>query len=351
MRLVKASRTKTDERVRDVLVLALPTIATRCPNSDLRTIQEGPAERSNVVVTVTTEGFLDDSVHGTPRATPACVSSEATTRLGSDGDPGTAYSDRITQQVPDESGGPASPEHARSLRNAAMLTAAVGGLHAVLFLVSFWLLSSRPGANAATAEITEFYTSAESRRVLLVGLYLMPFAGIAFIWFVVALRMWVEGTARRVNILLSNIQLVSGILYVALFFAAAASTSVLAASVEFSDGDIDPVVAHQFPQFGNTLVLVFALRMAAMFVMTTSTIGRTSRVVPGWFAWSGYVVAAFLLLSASLQTWLALVFPIWLLVLSVILLLHARRIPAELMVPTRAAPMPLIIPQLQPDEQ
>ena len=125
----------------------------------------------------------------------------------------------------------------------------------------------------------------------------MPFAGIAFIWFVVALRMWVEGTARHVNILLSNIQLVSGILYVALFFAAAASTSVLAASVEFSDGDIDPVVAHQFPQFGNTLVLVFALRMAAMFVMTTSTIGRTSRVVPGWFAWSGYVVAAFLLLE------------------------------------------------------
>ena len=226
-----------------------------------------------------------------------------------------------------------------------MLTSAVGGLHAVLFLVSFLLLSSRPGANATTGEITEYYSSAESRRVLLVGLYLMPFAGIAFIWFVVALRMWVEGTVRRVNILLSNIQLVSGILYVALFFAAAASTSVLAASVEFSDGDIDPVVAHQFPQFGNTLVLVFALRMAAMFVMTTSTIGRTSRVVPAWFAWSGYVVAAFLLLSASLQTWLALVFPIWLLVLSVILLQHARRIPSELMVSTRTTPTSFVIPR------
>ena len=110
------------------------------------------------------------------------------------------------------------------------------------------------------------------------------------------------------------------------------------------------MVAQQFPQFGNTLVLVFALRMAAMFVLTTSTIGRTSRVVPGWFAWSGYVVAVFLLLSASLQTWLALVFPIWLLVLSVILLQHARRIPSELMVSTRTAPTSFVTPRLPPDD-
>ena len=85
-------------------------------------------------------------------------------------------------------------------------------------------MSGLPGADASTSEITEFYGSAERRRVLLVGLYLMPFAGIAFIWFVVALRMWVEATARRRNILLSDMQLATGILYVALSFAGAAST-------------------------------------------------------------------------------------------------------------------------------
>ena len=223
-----------------------------------------------------------------------------------------------------------------------MLTAAVGAVHAVLFLLSSWLLSDRPGPTASTAEITEFYSSEDSRRVLLVGLYLMPFAGIAFIWFVVALRMWIELSSRRVNILLSNVQLVTGIVYVALFFASAASTSVLAASVEFSDGDIDPVVAHQFPQFGSTLLIVFALRMAAMFVFTTSTIGRASRVMPGWFAWAGYAVGLFLLLSASLEPWLALVFPVWLLALSGVLLSCARRIPPELTIPTRLAPARLV---------
>jgi hypothetical protein len=187
-------------------------------------------------------------------------------------------------------------------------------------------MSGRPGPTASIEEITAFYTSARQRRVLLVGLYLMPFAGIAFIWFIVALRMWVEGSIHRVNALLSNIQLVTGILYVGLFFAAAASTSVLAASVEFSNGQIDPIVAHQFPEYGKTLLLVFALRMAAMFVFTTSTIARRSDVVPAWFSWSGYVVGVFLLLSASLQDWLALVFPIWLLVLSGVLLQRALRI-------------------------
>jgi len=172
---------------------------------------------------------------------------------------------------------------------------------------------------------------------MIVGLYLMPFAGIAFIWFVVALRMWVAATALRVNILLSNIQLVAGILYIALLFAGAASTSVLAASVEFSKGDVDPVAAYQFPQFGSTLILVFALRMAAMFVVTTSTIGRTSHVLPPWFAWSGYLVGIFLLLSASLQPWLGLVFPIWLIVLSAILLRRALSIPADLTMPARTA--------------
>src|SRR5215470_15565054 len=98
-------------------------------------------------------------------------------------------------------------EQVRSLRRAAYLTIAVGALHALLFLLSYWLMSSVPGPRASDAEIAAFYRSGAHRRPVLAGLYLMPFAGIAFIWFVVALRMWVGGYVRRENILLSNIQL------------------------------------------------------------------------------------------------------------------------------------------------
>ena len=80
----------------------------------------------------------------------------------------------------------------------------------------------------------------------------MPFAGIAFLWFIVALRMWIAAVGSREDALLSNIQLVSGILYIALLLTAAAANSVVAASVEFEDGEIDPVWARLLPQYGST---------------------------------------------------------------------------------------------------
>jgi hypothetical protein len=65
------------------------------------------------------------------------------------------------------------------------------------------LLSDVPGAASSTASIVNYYSSADRRRVVLVGLYLTPFAGIAFIWFIVASTPFgpagkrSEGTARR----------------------------------------------------------------------------------------------------------------------------------------------------------
>jgi hypothetical protein len=222
-----------------------------------------------------------------------------------------------------------------SLRNAGFLTAAAGTAHAVLFLLSFWLLSGRPAPDANDADVVRYYSSDDSRRSILVGLYLMPFSGIAFIWFIVALRMWISSSTRRVNELLSNVQLVSGIIFTTLFFGTAAAISVIAASVEFSDSQIDPDLARQFPQFGASLFFVFGMRMAAMFVFTTTNIGRHAGILPRWFVIVGFVVGLFLLLSASFYVWFAIVFPAWVLVLSIILFDRARRIPRDLVVPAR----------------
>ena len=242
--------------------------------------------------------------------------------------------------IPEES--PA--ERGRSLRTAAMLTAVVGALHAILFLTSWWLLSDAPGPDATDAEIVDYYTSASSRRVTLAGLYVTPFAGIAFIWFLVAMRMWIEGTAHRRSILQSNVQLVAGILYVGMFFAAGAALSVLAAGIEFDDTSVDPVVSRAFPVYGGSLFFVFAFRMAAMFVFTTSAIAHRAGILPRWFAWLGYVVGAFLLLSASFELWFVLVFPVWLFVFSALLLNTARRIDPELRLPKERRD-PLIVRQ------
>jgi hypothetical protein len=224
-------------------------------------------------------------------------------------------------------------EHRRSLRRAAMLTAGVGVIHAVLFLLSYWLLSDAPGPKSTDQEFVDYYSGEGNRRVVIVGLYLMPFAGIAFVWFIVALRMWISGSVRRENVLFSNIQLVTGIIYVALFFVAAAAESVVAASVEFSDNPIDPTTARQFPQLGSAVLFVFAMRMAAMFVIMTSNIGRVAGILPRWFAYAGFLVGLFLLLSATFNPAFVLVFPVWILVLCAFLIKRAREIPSDIPIP------------------
>jgi hypothetical protein len=232
----------------------------------------------------------------------------------------------------------ASVEHVaagRSLRRAAYLTAAVGLAFGVLFILSYWLGSSVPGAQATDEEIASFYSDRGERRLTLVALYLMPFAGIACVWFIVALRMWISGSVRRENVLLSNIQLVSGILFLGLFFAAASAYASMAASVEFADAETDPDLARQLPLYGSALLFIFAMRMAAMFIFTTSSIARSAGILPRWFTYAGYAVGLFLLLSATFNRLLVLAFPVWVLVLCAFLWSRARRIPDDAERPTR----------------
>lgn len=217
--------------------------------------------------------------------------------------------------------GPEMPAH--TLRRTAYLTAGMGLAHALLFLLAYGLIFSVAGSRASGTLASEVY----QRRLNLFGLYVMPFAGIAFLWFIVALRMWISGHRQPENVLYSNIQLVTGILYVGMIFVASAASATAAASIELTSGSSGPSVASQFPKFGSTILFVFSLRMASMFVLSTSNIGKGSGVLPRWFVLAGYAVGLFLLLSASFSQVLALVFPVWLLVLCALLLRRARQIP------------------------
>src|SRR5262249_35914262 len=149
--------------------------------------------------------------------------------------------------------------------------------------------------------------------------------------------MWVSGYPRPESALLSDIELVSGIVDVDLFFAAAA------ASIKFSQALDNPAVLRASSQFGNPLLIVFAMRVAAVFVFTTSTIAWGARVSPRWFACLGEVAGLFLLLSATFSPLSVLVFPLWLLALCLLLLWWARTMPADAAVgerPEQLAPRP-----------
>jgi hypothetical protein len=86
---------------------------------------------------------------------------------------------------------------------------------------------------------------------------------------------------------------------------------------------------------------VFAIRMAAMFMFTTTSIARSAEILPRWFVWLGYVLGLVLLFSATFSTLLAMVFPVWLMVLSALLFRHARAVPAHIVMPPPMTGTPL----------
>ena len=69
-----------------------------------------------------------------------------------------------------------------------MLTAAVGILFSLLFTVALMLIAGVPLVHATDDEVRAYYSSGNVALAATVGLYIMPFAGIARLWFAVAIR-------------------------------------------------------------------------------------------------------------------------------------------------------------------
>jgi hypothetical protein len=214
-----------------------------------------------------------------------------------------------------------------ALKKAARLTSLLGVAFAVSFLVGLALLARTPRAHASDEELVAFYTSGEQRWLLIGGIYVLPLAAVAFLWFIAALRQWEVGSSRTLDQLLSTVQMLSGVGFITLAFAAAGAATIVASSVDLAQLPVDPTVARQFPLYSQTLLIIFGMRMAAIFVMTTAKLGHGARLVPGWFLVMSYVVAAALFLVSTLNVLLVVVFPLWILALSGIIWDQTRRVP------------------------
>ena len=158
---------------------------------------------------------------------------------------------------------------------------------------------------------------AGQRSGIRTALELVPFSGIAFLWFMGALR---EQAARAEDRFVATVFLGSGLVFVAtLFGAAAAAGTVLGESQQ------------QGPSFGSrfayALLTTYAMRMAAVFIIATSTIGRRRGVFPRPLVVAGYLAGLTLLVAGTGLPWSELVFPAWALLLS-LNILWGRRPPA-----------------------
>lgn len=208
----------------------------------------------------------------------------------------------------------------RAARRTAQLAAILGLAFVALYAISFFLLEATPLGRASGQELVDYYADGKNLTLTLAAMVLMPFAGIAFIWFMVALRAAAAATGRPVSRLVGHVHQATGIAFVALLFVATAAYIATPTVVDFAGAEPDPAVARVLPLLGTTVLLFFAMRMAAMFVFTSSSIGLATGLLPKWFAYLGYVVGLALLLAFSVAAWFALLFAAWVLSLCLIIL-------------------------------
>jgi hypothetical protein len=158
---------------------------------------------------------------------------------------------------------------------------------------------------------------------VLLALTLMPFSGIAFLWFMGVVRHRL-GTFE--DQLFSTVFFGSGLLFLAMTFAAAAVAGGTIASYRLG---IAKSAGNDLFLFGRAVMTqifnVYALRMAGVFMISLGTIWLRTGVMPRLLAVVTYLAALILLLSLSLSVWVVLIFPGWVFVISAYILIHNLR--------------------------
>jgi len=205
--------------------------------------------------------------------------------------------------------------------------AAIAGLvFGVIYLIAFFVVSQIPAADASAEETIEFYTSQGNRRlVTIVGAYLVPVGGITLLWFTAAMRHRVASLTTRQDELLSSVQLLSAALYVAMLFSATAVVTAPAIAIESGVITVREIAEEKtLLVVGESIFVVFALRAAGVFIAAGTTRAWRSGLIPKWFAIVSYLLVLVLLLTVARFRVVTLLFPIWVMVMSVVVLTYRR---------------------------
>ncbi len=227
---------------------------------------------------------------------------------------------------------PATTQLGRSRRGLsatvklARLSGLTGILFAALFVVALVLVHTTPTLSATDADITAFYTS-DSTAFVTVGIYLIPLAGIAFLWHSHTTRLLIKSRTPSPSAIPDGLQLVSGILFVVLLFAGTASAGSVALLKDLTGAPLPSAdFARGMLAVGYGMVFVYALRGAGMYALTTTTLLRSGKIMPTWLAVLSYLMAAFLLLITTLHPAAVLVFPAWVVIVGVMIFIRAGRV-------------------------
>ena len=199
-------------------------------------------------------------------------------------------------------------------RSAAIAGVISGGL----FLVSFILIRIAFPDDPATVPSWV----KDQAHVLSIALQMVPFAGIAYLWFIGVAR---DRLGKREDQFFATVFLGSGLLYLAMTFVGTALAAGLLAIYAQDESILGSTIYSYNLVVINQIINIYSLRMAAVFMISAATMWIRTGVMVRWLAILTYLLALLLLLASSLSLWSSLIFPLWMILVSVLIFIANYR--------------------------
>jgi hypothetical protein len=201
--------------------------------------------------------------------------------------------------------------------------AAVAGIvfSGLMFVIFVLLRRSIPGNPLEPGT----WLGADTTQIEL-ALNLVPIAGVAFLWFIGVLR---DRLGQQEDRFFATVFFGSALLFLAMLFAAAAITGAvtLLASGSGPGELIDSASFHFARATAYIIMNVYAIKMGAVFMFSTSTVVIYTGITPRWIAYIGYFLALAILVGSYYVGWSFAVLPTWVLLVSAYILMDNLRRP------------------------
>lgn len=210
----------------------------------------------------------------------------------------------------------------RTRATAPKAAAIAGILFSLLLFTSLVLLLS---TTSSDTDINEIQFAANKQKIQ-IALNLIPFASIAFLWFVGVVR---DRFGDQEDQFFSTVFLGSGLLFIAMLFV---SSSVTGSFFLLSRSEASQLTNSGY--YGLSLIIAretitnYGIRMAGVFMISTSSLFIRTQVIPRWLAWLGVGLAAIMILRIGYINrlgWVFLSFPLWVLLVSFYILIDNYR--------------------------
>ena len=204
----------------------------------------------------------------------------------------------------------------RSPRSAAV----AGIIFSLLAAASMFIMTRVATINPA--DVTEAWLEATSQSVRL-AIALVPFAGIAFLWFTGVIR---DLLGTREDQFFSTVFLGSGLIFVATLFVWASIAGAIYGTFAAAASQIVDAVVYIFGfKLMNEIMGNFTLRMAGVYMLSIGTIWLRTKALPRWLIILTYIVALSFLFLAGFIRYMRFIFPGWVFLVSVYILVANRR--------------------------